>query len=66
MAKTPYEYGKEAFESGIKAAPVLDAAFMKAVGDDGGEFKALGYGIYTALQAWVNGWHEANLKREVK
>jgi hypothetical protein len=58
--KLSYEYGKKAFNNGLKCVPAWDKEFLETIieGLKNGE------GIpYT--KAWLKGWHEANLKQEV-
>ena len=56
--KTPYDFGKEAFEHGLKASPASDKEFMDSLkAEVGGNIKA--------FQEWHRGWHEANLKAPV-
>lgn len=57
-AKTPYDYGKEAFERGAKASPAADAEFMNTLKSEVG-------GNIGAFKEWNRGWHEANLKAPV-
>lgn len=56
-AKTPYEYGKEAFGKGLKAAPSLDTDFMELVKKKGTS--------EADLKEWQRGWTEENLKAPV-
>ena len=48
--KTPYQLGKEAFERGAKAFPILDKEFWPT-----GETKKI-----KDIEEWTRGWHAAN------
>lgn len=55
-----YEYGKKAFHNGLKCIPAHDKEFLE-------KFIAglkVGEGIQFT-KAWLKGWHNENLKKEV-
>jgi len=57
--KESYEYGKRAFNRGLKCVPAWDKEFLDNI------IKGLkvGEGIQYG-KAWLKGWTEANLKDE--
>jgi hypothetical protein len=59
--KSARDYGKDAFEKGMKSVPAWDAEFLK-VHLTG---KQVGEGI-EPLTEWAIGWHEANRKEKLK
>lgn len=53
---TAYEFGKLAFEKGIRCAPAMDREFLEA------HIKGLPVGGGAKLmKQWIKGWTEANL-----
>lgn len=56
--KTPYEYGKAAFEKGLPASSVKDKEFSRAFVDGNPYSEEL----TKALREWRDGWNDANLK----
>jgi hypothetical protein len=56
-----YKQGSEAFKNGKQAAPVLNQSFFKEV------FKLETHDERIAvMDAYLMGWHKANLAQEVK
>jgi hypothetical protein len=56
VTKTPYDYGKEAYERGVKNAPALDQGFLKSL-----EGKEPGSSV-KAMEEWQQGWIDAPIK----
>ncbi len=53
--KSDYDYGKAAFERGVKGAPALDKEFMKTLTGKAGSNRQ-------RMTEWLKGWTEANIK----
>ena len=53
---TPADYGRQAFQKGIKASPILDKEFMAVLKEKWGNNSS------QALTEWAKGWHAENLK----